>query len=65
MKLPKEIREKFRKAGAEGGKKGGRAGGKIGGKRRMESLTSEERKELARIAGIASGESRRKRKRKK
>jgi hypothetical protein len=62
LRLPKEIREKFRKAGSEGGKKGGSKGGKIGGKRRMESLTPEQRKDLARAAGIASGKARRKRK---
>jgi hypothetical protein len=32
------------------GKKGGKAGGKKGGKARMASLTSEQRKELARKA---------------
>jgi hypothetical protein len=60
LKLPKKILDQFRKAGAEGGRKGGRAGGKIGGKRRMEALTAEERKELARLAGVASGKARRK-----
>ena len=34
----------------EMGKKGGKAGGKKGGKARMASLTSDERKELARKA---------------
>jgi hypothetical protein len=34
----------------EMGKKGGKAGGKKGGKARMASMTSDERKELARKA---------------
>jgi len=36
--------------------------GRKGGKRRMAKLTPEERRELARKAGLASGRARRKRK---
>lgn len=47
-----EILEFLRKIGAKGGK--------TGGKRRMASMTPEERRELARKAGLASGRARRK-----
>jgi hypothetical protein len=52
--LSMEILEFLRKIGAKGGK--------TGGKRRMAKLTPEERRELARKAGLASGRARRKRK---
>jgi len=52
--LSMEILEFLRRIGAEGGK--------TGGKRRMAKLTPEERRELARKAGLASGRARRKRK---
>ena len=42
----------FRKAGAEGGK--------IGGKRRMQTLTAEQRSEIASKAGLASAKARKK-----
>jgi hypothetical protein len=44
-KLPPEALEFFRKQGAKGGKKGG--------KRRLETLTAEQRSELARKAAKA------------
>jgi hypothetical protein len=47
-RLSKEIKEHFRNLGARGGAK------------RMESLTVEERKKLARKAGKASARARRK-----
>lgn len=45
-KLPDAVLDYFRKEGARGGKKGGVA--------RMESMTAEERSELARKAAAAS-----------
>jgi hypothetical protein len=38
----------------------GKRGGKIGGKRRMQSLTAEQRSDIARKAGIASAKARKK-----
>jgi hypothetical protein len=50
-----QISEVMRAMGAKGGK----IGGKIGGKRRLETMTPEQRKEIARKAGLASGKARR------
>jgi general stress protein YciG len=50
MKLTKKERELMSKIG--------RAGGKVGGKRRAEALTPEQRREIARKGGIASGKAR-------
>ena len=44
-RLPDEIREYFKKKGAEGGK--------IGGPKRMEGMSKEERTDLARKAAAA------------
>jgi hypothetical protein len=40
----------------------GRRGGKVGGKRRLETMTAEQRSEIARNAGLKSAESRKKKK---
>ena len=52
-KLPAAVLEYFRKEGAKGGK--------IGGKARMESLSAEERKELAKVGAAARWAKKRKR----
>jgi hypothetical protein len=44
-KLPKEIRDYFKKKGSQGGK--------IGGPKRMESMTVEQRRDLAKKAAAA------------
>ena len=43
----------------------GKRGGKIGGKRRMQTLTAEQRSEIARKAGTASAKARAKQKKTK
>lgn len=45
MEMPDDVRQWFRQQGARGGK--------IGGKKRMESLTAEERSALAQRAAAA------------
>jgi hypothetical protein len=52
-KLPAAVLDYFRKEGAKGGK--------IGGKARMESLSAEERKELAKVGAAARWAKKRKR----
>jgi len=54
--IPPEALEFFRKQGAKGGKKSAKA--------RMEKLTPEQRSEIARVAGLAGGRGRPKKKRK-
>jgi hypothetical protein len=49
-KLPSEVREYLRKLGAKGGK--------IGGKRRLETMTPEERSARAKKASLAAAEKR-------
>jgi len=48
MKLPAEVKEQFKSYGKKGGKKSASA------------LTAAERKERARLAGVASGKARKK-----
>ena len=52
-KLPAAVLEYFRKEGSKGGK--------IGGKARMEALSVEERKELAKVGAAARWAKKRKR----
>lgn len=54
MRLPKEIRDKFVKAGALGDREAKAAGGRKGGKARMAQLTPEQRRDLASRAGKAA-----------
>jgi hypothetical protein len=60
MNRNKPSRSEISRIMALMGAKGGKKGGKIGGKRRLETLSPERRREIARNAGIKSGEARRK-----
>jgi hypothetical protein len=59
FKLPPEVLEYFRKEGAKGGK----LGGPVGGKKCLESMSTQQRRERAKIAAKASVAARAKRKR--